>query len=125
MPSWGTSLTGFASTLDIFKALKMQWSGDTLYVVGPTVKYAVYQEQGTSKLEARPFMRPAAERVQQNPETYAKQMAPTHGLDISSEEGFVKALALAVQDEGKRIADAKDIRDSGDLIASISIDPVP
>lgn len=124
MAGWGTSITGLAGALDVFKALKMEWSGNTLYIAGPTVKYAVEQELGTSAMKGRPYMRPAAERVQANPESYAKRMASTHGIDISSEEGFVRALALGVQDEGKRIADAKGVRDTGDLIASISIQQV-
>lgn len=124
MPSWGTSLTGFASALDVFKSIKMSWEGGTLYIAGPTVEYAAEQELGTSSLEGRPYMRPASERVKANPKQYATQMASEHGIDISTEAGLVKALALAVQDEGKRIADAKDVRDTGELIASISIERV-
>lgn len=118
------SITGLGAAIDVLEDLKFSWSGDTLYVAGPTVEYAVYNELGTSKMKARPFMRPAAARVQADPVHHATQVAASQGIDISSEEGFVKALALAVQNEGKRIADAKDIRDTGDLIASISIERV-
>jgi hypothetical protein len=122
--SWGTTLSGLAGAVDVLEAVKLQWSGETLYVAGPTVNYAVYQEQGTSKVEARPYMRPASDRVKADPEKYAKQMAASQGIDISSESGFVRALALAVQNEGKKIADAKGVRDTGALIASISIEEV-
>lgn len=121
---WGTTISGLASTTDLFESIKSQWDGGTLYLVGPTVNYAIYQEDGTSSQKARPFMKPAAERVKADPKRYARQMASTQGIDISSEAGFVKALALAVQNESKRIADAKDIRDTGDLIASITIEQV-
>lgn len=124
MSGWGTTLSGFASAINVLESIKMQWEGGTLYVAGPTVNYAVYQEEGTSKLKARPFMRPAAERVKADPEGYAQRVASSQGINISNEAGFVRALALAVQDEAKRIADAKDIRDSGDLIASITIEDV-
>jgi hypothetical protein len=124
MSGWGTTVTGLANAVDVLEAVKMQWDGDTLFVAGPTVNYAVFQERGTSDIEARPFMAPAAARVQADPEHYAQRMASTHGIDISSDDGFVRALALAVQDEGKRIADQKDIRDTGQLIASISIEQV-
>lgn len=124
MRGWGTTLTGFAGALDILEAIKLSWSGDVLYVAGPTVNYAVYQERGTSKLEARPFMKPAAERVKADPQKYATQIATSQGIDISTEEGFVRALALAVQNEGKNIADKKDIRETGNLIASISIERI-
>jgi hypothetical protein len=121
---WGMTLAGFANAVNVLEAIKAEWSGGTLYLVGPTVRYAIYNELGTSKMEARPFMEPAAERVQANPEAYATRMASTHGIDISSESGFVRALALAVQDESKRIANAKGVRDTGDLIASISIEKI-
>lgn len=124
MSGWGISLLGFAQTLEVLEDLRMSWSGDTLYLAGPTVEYAVYQETGTSKMEARPFMGPAADRVQADPQRYAQQMAASQGIDISSEEGLIRAIALAVQNEGKRIADAKGIRDTGALIASITIQRV-
>lgn len=124
MSGWGTTIAGLASTVDIFDSIKAQWEGETLYLAGPTVSYAVYQEQGTSTIEARPFVKPAAERVQADPGRYAQQMAATQGIDISNEAGFVKALALAVQNEAKRIANEKGVRDTGDLIASISIEQV-
>lgn len=124
MSGWGVSLVGFGEVVGLLRDLQMQWRGGTLYIVGPTVEYAIYHELGTSKMEARPFVRPAAERVQNDPKRYATEMASTHGIDISTEEGFVRALALAVQNEAKHIADQKDIRDTGDLIASITIEKV-
>jgi hypothetical protein len=124
MSGWGTSITGLATAIDVFESIKFQWSGGSVFVVGPTVSYAVHNELGTSKMEARPFMRPAAERVQSDPERFASEIAASQGIDISTEEGFVRALALAVQNEAKRIANQKDVRDTGDLIASISIEKV-
>jgi hypothetical protein len=83
-----------------------------------------YQERGTSSIEARPYMRPAAERVQADPEAYARRVASSQGIDLSSEDGLLRAVALAVQNEGKRIANQKGIRDTGALIASISIEKI-
>jgi hypothetical protein len=124
LSSWGMRLAGFDATLALLQSLKFEFGDGVIYVAGPTVDYAVYHELGTSKMEARPFMRPAAERVQADPIKHAMSMASTHGIDITNEEGLIRALALAVQNEGKRIANAKDIRDTGDLIASISIQKV-
>lgn len=124
MSGWGLNLVGFASAIDTLEDIAMQWNGDTLYVAGPTVKYAIYQEEGTSKMEARPFMKPAAERVQADVLGHAERMAGSQNIDISNEEGLLRAVALAVQNEGKRIADRKGIRDTGTLIASISIEKV-
>jgi hypothetical protein len=124
MSGWGTTLVGLDAVMDLFEEIKVQYDGGSVYVAGPTVDYAVHNEYGTSKMEARPFVRPAAERVQADPERYAREMAATHGINITNEEGLVRALALAVQDQAKRIADRKEIRDTGTLIASITIEKV-
>jgi len=38
-------------------------SSDLTKYVGPHVEYAIYQEYGTSRMRAHPYMRPAAEAV--------------------------------------------------------------
>lgn len=121
---WGVRLIGYDAAIDALESLKFVWNGERLILVGPTVSYAVYQELGTSKMAARPFMRPAAERVKADPAHYAGQVAGAQNIDISTETGFLRAVALAVQNEAKRIADQKDVRDTGDLIASITIEEI-
>lgn len=118
---WGMALAGLDDVLDLFDQMQVRFDGGTVYVVGPTVEYAVVHEIGNSEHEARPYMRPAAEAVQASPEHHAQRVAASQGIDLTTEDGLVRALALAVQDLGKRIADAKDIRDTGQLIASITI----
>ena len=124
MSGWGATLVGLEDALDVLQAVQTRFEGDTVYVAGPTVEYALEQEKGTSGQRARPFVRPAAERVQASPIEYASKIAAAQGINISDEAGLIKALALAVQNEAKRIADAKDIRDTGALINSISIEQV-
>lgn len=121
MSGWGATLVGLGDALNVLEAVQTRFDGDTVYLAGPTVEYALEQEMGTSEQQARPFVRPAAERVQASPLEYASKIAAAQGIDISDEAGLVRALALAVQNEAKRIADAKDIRDTGQLIASITI----
>lgn len=117
--SFGISALGIASTLDLLESVKMRWSDDELYVVGPTVSYAIYQELGTSDIEARPYMRPAAERVAANPAAMLEKYGAT-----APDAGPVETLAIAVQNEAKKIADAKGVRDTGALINSITYEPV-
>ena len=75
-------------------------------------------------MEARPFARPAAERVQANTAAEVRRISTSQGIPLSNEENVIRCAALAVQDRMKRIADQKDIRDTGDLIASIRIEKV-
>lgn len=120
---WGVSLSGLSTTKNLLDRVRVQFDGTTTYIVGPTVEYAIYHELGTSKMGARPFMRPAAQRVGGSIERYVQQVSAAQGIPLDSEENIVKCAALAVEAEAKDIADAKDIRETGDLIASIEARP--
>jgi hypothetical protein len=118
------SLAGFDAATDMFDQITTDFDGDATYIAGPTVDYAIHHEYGTSKMEARPFARPAAERVQTNTATEVRRISSSQGIPLSNEENIIRCAALAVQDRMKRIADQKDIRDTGNLIASIRIEKV-
>ena len=124
MSGWGVSLTGFNAATGLFDQITTDFDGDATYIAGPTVDYAIHHEYGTSKMEARPFARPAAERVQTNTATEVRRISSSQGIPLSNEENIIRCAALAVQDRMKRIADQKDIRDTGNLIASIRIEKV-
>lgn len=116
---WSIGLIGFDALRGLLDRIQMSFDGGTVYVVGPTVEYAIYQELGTSSQDARPFMRPALGRVQSNPAGEIRRVASSQGIRLDGEEPIVRAAALAVEDHAKRIADAKGIRDTGALINSI------
>ena len=119
--SFGLQVVGVNATLDLLKETRSFWSDtdDAAYVVAPLVSYAVEQEKGTSSFRARPFMRPAARRVDENKEA----MLDRYG-SAAPRAGPVETLAIAVQNEAKKIADRKDIRDTGQLINSITFEEV-
>jgi hypothetical protein len=124
MSEWGVSVAGLDAVTDMFDQITADFDGDTTYIAGPTVEYAIDNEYGTSKREARPFVRPAAERVQANTAAEVRRISSSQGIPLSNEENVIRCAALAVQDRMKRIADRKDIRDTGQLIASIRIEKV-
>jgi len=115
--SFSASITGIADSIGALEAVTAFFDETTnaAYVVAPTVSYAVYQERGTSSIEARPFMGPAAERVNANTAAMHAQYA-----GAAPDAGPVEVLAIAIQNEAKKIADRKDIRDTGTLINSIA-----
>jgi len=118
--TWGTSLVGFAATLEAIQDLRFEFDDGVAYVVGPTVEYAVYVDQGTSKMEARPFVEPAAEQVQQNLMGEIGQFLDSDAADVA-EDDIVKAAALAVQRNMQRIITQKGAVDTGTMRASVSI----
>jgi hypothetical protein len=111
------NVTGITAAVDLFKSVKTRWDdvNDRTIIVAPTVNYAIYQEIGTSDIDARPFMRPAAEKVEATPEA----MLEKYGSQAPN-AGPVETLAIAVQNEAKKIADRKGVRDTGALINSIT-----
>lgn len=38
---WGMSIAGLVDTIDVLQQLKIEYSSDVTYIVGPTVEYAV------------------------------------------------------------------------------------
>lgn len=117
--SWDLKITGMRQVKRMFDQIKIQFSGDTVYVVGPTTEYAIYHELGTSKMAARPFMRPAAESVNSDIGGWARRVSSSQGITLDGEEPIVRCIALAVESEAKRIATEKQVRDTGATIASI------
>jgi hypothetical protein len=121
--SWGLSISGLATTKAALEALKFDVDDETAYIVGPTVNYAVFVDRGTSKMEARPFVRPAAERVQANLETEVGRFLDGD-LNDSSMDAITRAAALAVQREMQRIITQKGAVDTGTLRSSVNIQEV-
>jgi hypothetical protein len=117
--SWGLSIAGVSSAIDLLEQVTVEYDTGTVYIAAPTVNYAVEQERGTRYIDARPYMRPAAERVRANPE----MMIERYGT-AAADAGPVETLAIAVQNEAKKIADQKDVRDTGALINSITYEAV-
>jgi len=120
---WGVSVSGLAPLINFLRSVQFEFSGDVTYVVGPTVEYAVYHELGTSKMKARPFARPAAQRVQSNP-ARAEEFLDAGSVLEAGEEELVKATALAVEQEMIRIITQKGLVDSGTMRASVGIERV-
>jgi len=113
---WGARIIGLNDVLGVLENLTLAYDNNVVYVVGPTVHYAVYHELGTSKMEARPFAKPAAERVQHNVSNYVDRYATE-----SSEQAILQAVAVGVQEEMVRIITEKGIVDTGAMRASVSI----
>lgn len=116
---WTMKMSGMKAAQRALNDVSIQFDGSKVYVVGPTTSYAVHHELGTSKMGARPFMRPAAEKVRNDKSHWAQKVASSQGIPLNSQENIVKCVALAVAAEARAIATRKDVKDTGDTIASI------
>jgi hypothetical protein len=110
--SWGTSLSGFGQTMQLLSDIKARFGSDALYVVGPTAKYGLFVERGTSTMEPQPYLEPALRSVA------ADIGEVTAGLVGTTE--MIRAIALEVQTRAKRRAPVK----TGNLRASIEVQRV-
>lgn len=105
----GMELLGYRDAIQGFDAA-MRWADefrDTVYIVGPSVEYAAYVEFGTSKMDAQPYLLPAAREVGRNPTAHINN--PQSGDDL------VRQIAFAIERKASENAPV----DTGALKASI------
>lgn len=105
----GASMNGVGSLLSSTEQIRKNWmyEADVVYTVGANADYAVYVEFGTDSQQAQPYLRPAAQKVEQRLERLAG--------DAASLEQFVKLASF----EAERIAKEEVPVDTGNLRASI------
>lgn len=100
-------MSGIDETESMFADVRAAFSRNVVYVVGTNVEYAAYVEFGTSRMEAQPYLFPAASRVARDP---AKHLSGADSLN-----DFIENLALAIEREAKERVPV----DTGNLKSSI------
>lgn len=112
----GMELLGAAEAIQDFRRVRDMLGGpeneDVVYVVGTNVEYAAYVEFGTSKMEAQPYLFPAARRVARSPGQYVGS--------VDSLNDFIRQIALAIEREATREAPV----DTGRLQNSIEAERI-
>jgi hypothetical protein len=98
--------------MQLLSDIEARFGSDALYVVGPTAKYGLFVERGTSTMEPQPYLEPALRSVA------ADINEVTAGLVGTNE--MIRAIALEVQTRAKRRAPVE----TGNLRASIEVQRV-
>lgn len=106
--NFGFQLLGFTSALNSISDLLRYRVNNTWYV-GTNVHYGAYVEFGTSRMQAQPFLRPAAREVSGDLEEYFSRH--------NSGDAALKAVALDVERQAKKNCPV----DTGNLKGSIRI----
>jgi len=92
----------------------------TTYFVGTAVEYAVFLEFGTSKMDPKPFFRPALQEVRaRGVDGFINAHTKTTVEALGSIRQIVAALAFAIERRIKEIITAKGLVDTGTLRASV------
>jgi hypothetical protein len=97
---------------DVLDLLEYEEFGTVKYVVGTNVRYSIYVEYGTSRMEAQPYLRPAIED--------AVRSLDNHVDDADDAEELAERLALHVE----RVAKEEVPVDTGNLKNSIEAECV-
>ena len=113
MPSsLGMSVTGVRGAVRAIETIKSGWTSNAAWVVGVGAEYGAYVEFGTSKMDAQPYLFPAARFVMRT--RFDEIQAQANTLD-----DLVELLAIEIEAEAKRRAPV----DTGNLRGSIEAFP--
>lgn len=125
MAAFDLELDGFAETLEELERLEERFADDSTWLIGTRVEYAIYLELGTSKMDPKPFIRPALAEVRmQGVDGFIDHNTRTDVDDIDSTPELIRTLALALERRIKQIITAKGLIDTGTLRASIAAVPI-
>ncbi|PCR89317.1 HK97-gp10 family putative phage morphogenesis protein [Natrinema ejinorense] len=124
-------MTGFDFDIKGLEAHKRQlreerdkWTGDGgTWYVGTAVEYAVYLEYGTSKMDPKPFFRPALAEAEQDLSAFVRDNTRKTLSQIDGPRELVKTIAFALERRVKEIITEKGLIESGTMRASVRAVP--
>lgn len=95
------------------------------FFVGTAVEYAIYLEFGTSKMDPKPFVRPALAAYRANLERAIEADTDKNIEDIDSADELARTVAFGLERRIKRIITQKGLIQTGTLRASVQATPSP
>lgn len=120
MIDFSLDLDGLEAAINRLDELEDDVQTLTTYTVGSGVEYSVYLEFGTSKMDAKPFFRPAINEVRaQGVEGFIAHNTGTSVDALPDIDAVIKVLALALERRIKEIITDKGLIDTGTLRASV------
>jgi hypothetical protein len=87
--------------------------------VGTAVEYSVYLEFGTSKMDPKPFFRPALAEAERDLSAFVRDNTQTSLEQIDGPRELVRIIAFALERRVKEILTEKGLIDTGVLRASV------
>lgn len=120
MSDWSLGLDGLEAAISRLEELESDVETLSAYTVGTGVEYSVYLEFGTSKMDAKPFFRPAINEIRiQGVEGFIRHNTRTTADRLETADDVIRVLALALERRVKEIITQKGLIDTGTLRASI------
>lgn len=95
------------------------------FFVGTAVEYSVYLEFGTSKMDPKPFFRPALAEARRDLDGFIRDNTETTVQEIDDADELARTVAFALESRIKDIIKEKGLIDTGTLWASVRAIPAP
>jgi len=115
---------GFDAAIEELKDIEDDLGQGGPWVVGTAVNYSIYLEFGTSRMRARPFVRPVLSEVRtQGIEDFIQDNTRTSVAQIDDVNELVRVLALSMERRIKEVITEKGLIDTGTLRASVAAVP--
>ncbi|MFD1515111.1 hypothetical protein [Halomarina rubra] len=112
----GAKMTGVLSLTETLDDIAERWGvGTVTWTIGTGVEYSVFIAFGTSRMAARPYLRPALEEASRKLDQFA--------ASANSLAELVRNIALFVEGRAKEILTEKDAVDTGTLRGSVTARP--
>jgi len=112
-------LNGITNLKEEFADEIEDWSDAGSVYVGTAVSYSIYLEYGTSKMDPRPYFRPALAEAKEDLTGFIRDHTDTTAAAIGSADRLVKILGLTLERRVKEIITEKGLIDTGTLRASV------
>jgi hypothetical protein len=120
MAEFSLELDGLDGAINALRELENDVETLTTFTVGTGVSYSVYLEFGTSKMDAKPFFRPAISEVRaKGVEGFIADHTGTTVDALGDAGDVLRVLALALERRIKEIITEKSLIDTGTLRASV------
>lgn len=121
MTSFEMDIQGLEEHLDEVESERDRWAEPSgTWAVGTAVNYSLFVEYGTSKMDARPFFRPALAEAERDLSAFVRDNTETSLQNIDGPQELVKTIAFALERRIKQIITEKELIDTGALRASVA-----
>lgn len=125
MSDFDFDLEGLTNLNEEFNDEIDDWSDAGSTYVGTAVSYGIFLEFGTSKMDPKPFFRPALAEAKADLKGFVRDHTNTTAEAVGSADRLVRVIALALERRVKEIITDKGLIDTGTLRASILAVPQP
>jgi len=120
-----TFAADFDELVETLEDLQEEVGESGSFFVGTAVEYSVYLEFGTSRMDPKPFFRPALAEARRDIPGFVRDNTRKTIEEIDSADELARTIAFGMERRVKEIITEKGLIDTGTLRASVRAVPAP